>query len=249
MKKFARKTFITLILSAALCFAGFSGCAFIDNFFNTLTSGYSVYFTNSDICLDKGETLKIGYDDLMFVDLSEDRDAESIEYSLSTADSAVVKAAGKTIQAMSPGTAKVTLTTEDGVNAYLNITVSASVKSLSLVFPSGRLLPYNSAAAVDVYAVINGGELPASDYDIRWSINGESVGFYGNPLTLYKRGSAEVYSVGAAVYDEGVRLRRDITRQISACRTTQWSRRKRWRIRAKAFCSRSTSRLIMPNGI
>lgn len=206
MKKFARKTLITLILSAALCFAGCSGCAFIDNFFNTLTSGYSVYFTNSDICLDKGETLKIGYDDLMFVDLSEDRDAESIEYSLSTADSAVVKAAGKTIQAMSPGTAKVTLTTEDGVNAYLNITVSASVKSLSLVFPSGRLLPYNSAAAVDVYAVINGGELPASYYDIRWSINGESVGFYGNPLTLYKSGSAEVYSIGAAVYDEGVRF-------------------------------------------
>ena len=60
-----------LICTAALFCTACSGCSFIGDFIQSLRSGYSVYFRNSDITMQRGDVIKIDYDDIMFVDLDE----------------------------------------------------------------------------------------------------------------------------------------------------------------------------------
>ena len=79
MKKFARKTLITLILSAALCFAGCSGCAFIDNFVRgTLARDFAKYGLDKLMLKDSscsteidGNTLKVSCSQLWATDVGD----------------------------------------------------------------------------------------------------------------------------------------------------------------------------------
>lgn len=204
MYKFVRKTFICIIVTSLLLFSGCSGCEIIDDILQSLSSGYSVYFADSDITMTKGDKITIDSDDLIFQDLAEGRDASDISFSLSTSDSAVVKVSGKTIQAQSTGRATITLVTEDGEKGYLRVTVESAVQSVEFAFPFGRFLPCSSDYSVDVYAVVNGGTASASEYKIAWYVNGKAISNYsGNPLTLYNSGSPAVSEVKAVVYNDG----------------------------------------------
>lgn len=195
-----------IVLFSAVLFigSGCSGCRFIDNFLNMLNSGYSVYFYNSEITLEKGEKILIGSEDLIFEDLADGRNAEDISFTLSSSDSSVVNASGRTIRGQSAGSARVTLTTEDGAHAYLNVTVETGIREIELEFPFGRFLPCGSDYAVDVYASLNGGGLSSSGYNIAWYVDGEAIsGYSGNPLTLYNDGVSGINEVKAVLFDGG----------------------------------------------
>ena len=195
-----------LICTAALFCTACSGCSFIGDFIQSLRSGYSVYFRNSDITMQRGDVIKIDYDDIMFVDLDEGVDVSEIGFSVYTEDVGVVLASGKTIEALRAGDATVILTTADNVYAYLDITVQEEIESIQLGFPAGRWLPQNSDSSVDVYAVLNDGSMLAGDYSINWTVDGSAVNFNGNPLTLYKESDPKVYEVTATINSHGKRL-------------------------------------------
>ena len=131
-----------LICTAALFCTACSGCSFIGDFIQSLRSGYSVYFRNSDITMQRGDVIKIDYDDIMFVDLDEGVDVSEIGFSVYTEDVGVVRASGKTIEALRAGDATVILTTADNVYAYLDITVQEEIDSLTFPREDGcRKIP------------------------------------------------------------------------------------------------------------
>ena len=69
MRKISR-SLISCLFIAVLCFAPFfSGCEALGNFIDQLKSGYSVYFTDSAITLEKGEQRTFSYKDLKFEDI------------------------------------------------------------------------------------------------------------------------------------------------------------------------------------
>ncbi len=202
MRKISRRL-ISCLFIAVLCLAPlFSGCEALSGFIDQLKSGYSVYFTDSAITLEKGEQRTFSYKDLKFEDLDGRVDPSDIEFSLSSSDSIIVGSAGKTITARSVGSTKVTLTTNEGYKAYLTVTVAANAHSAELVFPLGRILPLSSEYSVDAYLVLDDGKRSASDYKVNWSVDGKEVSFAGNPLTLYKNG-AGIHEIKAFVYSDG----------------------------------------------
>ncbi|MGN1093553.1 MAG: hypothetical protein ACI4SC_01060, partial [Candidatus Neoclostridium sp.] len=206
MKKTIKRSLISCLFAALTAFAAFfAGCGSLTGFLDNLKSGYSVYFVDSAITLEKGEQRTFSYEDLKFADLSESVDPSAINFSLDSSDSITVGAAGKTVTARSAGTARVTLTTEQGYKAYLDVTVAESAFSAKIAFPLGRVLPVDGEYSVDAYLVLNDGERSASDYKIAWSVNGKAVSFTGNPLTLYKQ-SAGVYEIKATVTSGGKTL-------------------------------------------
>ena len=206
MKKTIKSSLISCLFVTLVVFSAFFvGCGSLTDFLDNLKSGYSVYFVDSTITLEKGEQRTFSYKDLKFADLSESVDPSTINFSLASSNSIAVGAAGKTITARSAGTARVTLTTEQGYKAYLDVKVAESAFDAKIVFPLGRVLPVDGEYSVDAYLVLNDGERSASDYKIAWSVNGKAVSFTGNPLTLYKQ-SAGVYEIKAAVTSNGKTL-------------------------------------------
>lgn len=202
MRKNSRRL-ISCLLIAVLCLAPFfSGCEALSGFIDQLKSGYSVYFTDSAITLEKGEQRTFSYKDLKFEDLDGRVDPSDIEFSLSSSDSIIVGSAGKTITARSVGSTRVTLTTNEGYKAYLTVTVAANAHSAELVFPLGRILPLSSEYSVDAYLVLDDGKRSASDYKVNWSVDGKGISFTGNPLTLYKNDS-DIHEIKAVIYSDG----------------------------------------------
>ena len=205
MRKISR-SLISCLFIAVLCFVPFfSGCEALGNFIDQLKSGYSVYFTDSAITLEKGEQRTFSYKDLKFEDIDGRFEPSDIDFSLSSSDSIIVGSAGKTITARSVGSTKVTLTTNEGYKAYLTVTVAANAHSAELVFPLGRILPLSSEYSVDAYLVLDGGKRSASDYKVNWSVDGKEVSFAGNPLTLYKNG-AGIHEIKAYVFSDGKKI-------------------------------------------
>ena len=183
----------------------FFGCDSLGSLIGDLKSGYSVYFDTSTLTIEKGETRTFTHEDLRFADLSENVSPSEIGFSLSSSDSTVVGAAGKTITARSAGKTRVTLTTAQGYKAYLDVTVTETAHKAELVFPLGRILPLDSPYSVDAYLSLDDGARSVSAYKIEWKVDGSAVSFTGNPLTLYKK-SAGVHEITASIVSDGKKL-------------------------------------------
>lgn len=179
------------------------GCQIFNAVINLFENDYTVYFSDSKITLNKGESRTFTSDDMLFVGIG-DRSPDDISFSLSVSDNSVINVAGNKITAIGLGSTRLTAKTEHGVYAYADVTVGAQINDLSLCFPLGRFLPQKGLSSVDVYLVINGGVLPTDAYKVAWSIDGEEVtGFTGNPLTVFKGDGASLFTVTAEIESGG----------------------------------------------
>lgn len=194
MKNLRKKLNITLIatLLAAILILGSTGCFGVSC---STSTAVRFGFKETEKSMYVGDSKTYTADDFSF----ESGSSSGFVFKLSSSDAEVLSVSGDaTVTAKSVGVATLTATDLKGRTAECNVSVVAEIKSFS-VRTRSRTRKVGENREITVYAVINDGKSVAKNYDIDWSVNGESVDYTGAAYTLPPSSIPGINKVSASV--------------------------------------------------
>lgn len=193
---------IAALTAAALVLAA-TGC--------TLISGdrYDRFaFRDPAIGLTTGEERTVSIDDFTFEPETSAPTRWSFE--LSSSDESVLSVSGTRVRARKSGVATLTASDGKGNRASCSVAVTDRLNAFRLA-ARNRSLPAGSNIPIDVYAIVNDGEVDAGAFDITWRVDGEQVAYRGGTFTIAAQDSPRTFALEAEVSVGGTVMTDEIT--------------------------------------